>query len=174
MKLKGKSMIVVILAVCVVFGAILWASFAKENKLVTVAMFALEACNGCTQTKQEMEKIKAEYPQLKFTEYLIDSQSEMANRYGIKTHPTLLFLNQENLEIGRIEKRTDYAVIKAKITALLSNPPAPIKFSESKQADPGSVLYTFYLVNSESGAYQAVKQYKLQRRCHRGLWFSLI
>ena len=163
MKLKGKSMIAVVLSVCAIFGAIVWANFAKENKLSSVAMFALEACNGCTQTKQEMEQIKAEYPQLKFAEYMIDSQSDMVNRYGVKTHPTLLFLNQENLEIGRIEKRTDYAAIKTKITALLSNPPAPMKLSDSKQAEPGSVLYTFYLVNSESGAYQAVKQFVPQK-----------
>lgn len=163
MKLKGKSVIAAVLTICAVFGAIVWANFAKENKLSTVAMFALEACNGCTQTKQEMEQIKAEYPQLKFAEYLIDSQSDMVNHYGIKKHPTLLFLNQENLEIGRIEKRTDYTAIKAKITSLLSNPPAPLKLSDGKQAEPGSVLYTFYLVNSESGAYQAVKQFVPQK-----------
>ena len=163
MKIKKKMMIAVGLMICAIFGAAVWANFVKANKLSTVAVFALDACNGCTQTKQEIEQIKAEYPQLKFTEYMIDAQSDMVNRYGVKTHPTLLFLNQENLEIGRIEKRTDYATIKAKITTLLSNPPAPLKLSDSKQTAPGSVLHTFYLVDAESGAYQAVKQFAPQK-----------
>ncbi len=163
MKGKGKWLIAVVLAVVGIFGAIVWAGVAKENKLSSVALFGLEACNGCTQTKQELEKIKAEYPQLKYMEYPIDTQSEMANRYEVKTHPTLLFLNQENLEIGRIEKRTDYATIKAKITSLLTQAPTPRALSNAKTAQPGSVLYTFYLVNAGSGDYQAVKQYAPQK-----------
>ena len=77
---------------------------AAENRLTTVAVFSLEACNGCTQTKLELEKIKTEYPNLKYVEYKIDEQSEQANRYAVKVHPTVLFLNQDQLEIGRIEE----------------------------------------------------------------------
>jgi hypothetical protein len=163
LKGKGKWLIAAVLAVVGIFGAIVWAGVAKENKLSSVALFALEACNGCTQTKQELDRIKKEYPQLKYLEYPIDTQSDVANRYGVKTHPSLLFLNQDGLEIGRIEKRTDYATIKAKITGLFAKAPAPLALPDAKQSQPGSVLYTFYLVSTDSGEYQAVKQFVPQK-----------
>lgn len=163
LKDRVKWLTVAVLVMVSIFGAMVWAGGAKENKLSSVALFALEACNGCTQTKQELEKIKAEYPQLKYMEYPIDTQSDMANRYGVKTHPSLLFLNQDGLEIGRIEKRTDYAAIKAKITSLFAKAPAPLALSDPKQGQPSSVLYTYYLVNAVSGDYQAVKQFAPQK-----------
>ena len=137
---------------------------AAENRLTTVAVFSLEACNGCTQTKQELEKIKTEYPNLKFVEYKIDEQSDQANRYAVKVHPTVLFLNQDQLEIGRIEKRTDYATIKGKITELMQKPPKPLALVDgSKATAPGSVIHTFYLLDKNSGEYQALKQFVAQK-----------
>lgn len=157
-------MVAIVSVVIAVFAAIVWANIGKENKLTTVAVFSLEACNGCTQTKLELEKIKTEYPNLKFVEYKIDEQSEQANRYAVKVHPTVLFLNQDQLEIGRIEKRTDYEALKGKITELMQKPPKPVATVEgSKVAVPGSVIHTFYLLDKSSGEYQAVKQLVAQK-----------
>lgn len=129
-----------------------------------VAVFSLEACNGCTQTKQELEKIMTEYPNLKYVEYKIDEQSEQANRYGVKVHPTVLFLNQDQLEIGRIEKRTDYTTLKGKTAELMQKPPKPLALVDgSKVTTPGSVIHTFYLLDKNSGEYQAIKQFVEQK-----------
>ena len=108
----------------------------------------MEACNGFTQTKQELEKIKVEYPNLKFVEYKISEQSEQVNRYAVKVHPTILFLNQDQLEIGRIEKRTDYATLKEKIAELMQKPPKPLALVDGRKVTvPGSVIQTFYLMD---------------------------
>ncbi len=125
-----------------------------------IAAFTLEGCGSCSKTLNELNRLEAEFTQYGYDRYSILEDSDIVNRYAVVKHPTVLFLNEQGHELGRLEQEADAAAIKHKLAELAAAPAAPIASDAVQQAEAPdrSQASTVYLMDA-AGGYVPVTQY---------------
>jgi hypothetical protein len=136
------------------------AQIAGSQEVSRIAAFTLDGCGSCSKALNELERLEADYAQYSYDRYSIIEDSDVVNRYAIVKHPTVLFLNEQGRELGRLEQEVDAAAIKQKLADLTAVPAAPIAASAYQQAEAPvrSQLTAIYLMDA-SGSYLPVTQY---------------
>jgi hypothetical protein len=131
-----------------------------SREVTRIAAFTLEGCGSCSKTLNELNRLEAEFTQYGYDRYSILEDSDIVNRYAVVKHPTVLFLNEQGHELGRLEQEVDAAAIKHKLAALAEVPIAPVASNAIKQAEAParSQASTIYLMDA-SGGYLPVTQY---------------
>ncbi len=131
-----------------------------SREVSRIAAFTLEGCGSCSKTLNELNRLEAEFTQYGYDRYSILEDSDTVNRYAVVKHPTVLFLNEQGQELGRLEQEVDAAAIKHKLAALAAAPSAPVASDAVQQAEAPdrSQASTVYLMNA-AGGYVPVTQY---------------
>jgi len=88
-----------------------------EEKLATLYDFSAVWCGPCHDQEPIVAEIHEEYEgRLHVEEIDVDQKPEMAQKYGIKAIPTLVFLDREGNEVDRLVGLSDKAKIVGKLT----------------------------------------------------------
>lgn len=131
---------------------------AKDTELAKVMSFTVFGCSSCNVAKSELEKLEQEYPNLEFEHYSIVDDVDMANKYNVKEHPTVLFLNKEGQELSRVEKENTLEIYKTKVIDLQKGEEQPVEKQE-QTTHIGSTLISLYLMKHSDGTYVEVPQF---------------
>ena len=84
----------------------------KSDKPVLVDFFA-DWCGPCKMTAPIVEDLSNEHSEYKFCKVNVDSESDLAARYGVMSIPTLIAFKD-----GKIAKQSVGAIPKESILAL--------------------------------------------------------
>lgn len=128
----------------------------SNKRLTEIAVFGIEVCGTCSLSKDAVEELRQRYPYYKYVYYTIDKDIEVTNRYSIKFKPTILLLNKEGYELGRIEKSSDFNEYHDMILKIKKSHPTPIK-SYNKPTKLGSSIVSIYLFEKSSNKYIEIK-----------------
>lgn len=60
--------------------------------------FYADWCGPCKMMKPIMEQVEKEHPEVEFEAINIDEQSELAEKYGVMSIPTLVVLDGEEVK----------------------------------------------------------------------------
>ena len=58
--------------------------------------FYADWCGPCQMLKPILEEVEKEHPEVEFVKINIDEQQEIAEKYGVMSIPTLVFLNDDD------------------------------------------------------------------------------
>ncbi|MBD5399947.1 MAG: thioredoxin [Treponema sp.] len=86
----------------------------KSEKPVLVDFFA-DWCGPCKMTAPVVEELSNEHPEYKFCKVNVDSESELASRYGVMSIPTLIVFKDgkaASQSVGAISKEAMLALFK--------------------------------------------------------------
>jgi thioredoxin len=95
-----------------------------NNKSPALLDFYADWCGPCKAMNPTIEALKAKYGEaLEVKKINVDEQSDVAQMYGVRSIPTLVFLNSDGVEVARgvgarpqalIEKTIDEIIEKEK------------------------------------------------------------
>ena len=71
----------------------------KETPIVVVDFYS-NSCGPCKQLAPRIKELAEELPDVKFMKVNVSTNSALANKYGIKSIPQLLFFKAGNLQTG--------------------------------------------------------------------------
>lgn len=95
-------------------GANFETEVLKSEKPVLVDFFA-DWCGPCKMTAPVVEELSNEHPEYKFCKVNVDSESELASRYGVMSIPTLIVFKDgkaASQSVGAISKEAMLALFK--------------------------------------------------------------
>jgi len=72
----------------------------KTKQMVTVKKFSAVWCGPCRALTPVMNEIKGNYSNVKFEEYDIDEYSEVTEKYGVRSVPTVI-IERDGVELQR-------------------------------------------------------------------------
>ena len=72
----------------------------KTKQMVTVKKFSAQWCGPCRALTPVMNEIKGNYSNVKFEEYDIDEYSEVTEKYGVRSVPTVI-IERDGVELQR-------------------------------------------------------------------------
>lgn len=126
--------------------------------LHTIASFTLKGCGSCNDALDSLESIKSEYPDYDYASYDILENTDLVEKYAVEKHPTVLFLNEEGEELGRVEQNYAVQDYQDKIEELRTKEVEPVVAYEAK-ADPGSTNTSLFYPDRESAEYVEITQF---------------
>ncbi|MEX3618068.1 PCYCGC motif-containing (lipo)protein [Paenibacillus glucanolyticus] len=136
-----------------------WA--AGDTQVKSIAVFALKGCGSCSKALEAMEQLEAETPAYRFQYFSISEDTEAVNRYGIIEHPTILFLNAQDEEVGRLTADISNERIMRELETLAEDPelvsPAQSTIISAVPSTMPSV--TLHAYDPHSGLFTPVSQY---------------
>ncbi len=71
----------------------------KEAPIVVVDFYS-DSCGPCKQLAPRIKELAKELPDVKFMKVNVSTNNALANKYGIKSIPQLLFFKDGNLQKG--------------------------------------------------------------------------
>lgn len=75
---------------------------ANGKNLPTVIDFYATWCGPCNAIRPVFEDLEKEYSSsVRFVSVNVDHEQELANKYGVESIPTFVFLDSEGHEVGR-------------------------------------------------------------------------
>ncbi len=63
--------------------------------------FEASWCGPCKMMNPIIEELKQEYPNVEFESLSVEEESELVQKYGVKTVPTFIML-KENKQVGQL------------------------------------------------------------------------
>ncbi|MFV8829902.1 PCYCGC motif-containing (lipo)protein [Alkalihalobacterium sp. APHAB7] len=130
----------------------------SKTELIQIASFALEGCTGCDNVKEILSELEEEFTDLNFIEYNVIHDVDVVNDYGVKEHPTVLFLNSNGEELKRLEKEPDLNPYREAIEYLKTNEVDPI-IPQSNTNQENSVLISIFAVDDADGKYVEIPRF---------------
>ncbi|MDL1164283.1 hypothetical protein P0100_25195, partial [Yersinia pestis] len=98
-----------------------------DTQVSSIAIFALKGCGGCSKALGVMEQMEAASQAYRYQYFSISEDTEAVNRYGITEHPTILFLNAQDEELGRLTEDISSDKILRELEDLAANGARPPK-----------------------------------------------
>ncbi|MDE5415103.1 PCYCGC motif-containing (lipo)protein [Alkalihalobacterium chitinilyticum] len=133
-------------------------SKVDRTELVQIASFGLEGCTSCDNAKEILSQLEEEFADLNFIQYNVINDVDVVNDYGVKEHPTVLFLNSNGEELKRLEKETDLDPYRKAIEFLQTNEVEPI-LPQSNSNQENSILISIFAVDKEDGKYLEIPRF---------------
>lgn len=114
-----------------------------EQSVTRIALFTVKACPIGRNMGHVCQEIAARYPDIQIGTYYVEDDIDETNRYRIKRHPTVLFLDQHGKELYRAEGFTDTDEVARIIEQIrLQKLPSTADYDENA---PVVEKYTIYL-----------------------------
>lgn len=96
-------------------------SLKSAKGLPVVVDFYADWCGPCQQFKPIFHEAEGKYAgKIDFKSVDVDAQADLADKYGIRSIPTLIFFDKEGREVYREIGYIDAPVFTADLTALLA------------------------------------------------------
>lgn len=93
----------------------------SEKGLPVVVDFYADWCGPCQQFKPIFHDAESKYAgKVDFKTVDVDAQGELADRYGIRSIPTVIFFDKEGREVYRETGFVDAPLFDAELTTLLA------------------------------------------------------
>lgn len=83
-----------------------------------IVLFTLSACPVGRSMGTVLREVTALFPELNFETVYVEIQVEEANRYRIKTNPTTLFVDENGIELYRLEGFHETNILKDTLEAI--------------------------------------------------------
>lgn len=132
---------------------------ASDRQVNSIAVFALKGCGSCSKALDVMEQMEATTPAYRYQYFNISEDTEAVNRYGILEHPTILFLNAQDEELGRLTADISSDIIMRELENLAAGRASPAKstiLSAVPSTMPSVILHAY---DPHSGLFTPVSQY---------------
>lgn len=131
---------------------------AEPATVTRVAAFTLQGCGGCNEALNELKRFEIAHPEFTYDYFNITKDVKTVNRYAVTEHPTVLFLNIDGHELGRLEKHITSEGVEKKLGQLQATPTSPIVHGQTTVL-AGSVPVSIYLADKQRLNYVKVTQY---------------
>ncbi|ETT59999.1 hypothetical protein C172_24233 [Paenibacillus sp. FSL H8-457] len=130
-----------------------------DTQVSSIAIFALKGCGGCSKALGVMEQMEATSRDYRYQYFSISEDTEAVNRYGITEHPTILFLNAQEEELGRLTEDISSDRILRELEDIAANGARPPE-GATLSAIPGTMpSVTLHAYDPHSGLFTPVSQY---------------
>ena len=107
-----------------------------------IILFTLSACPMGRSMGTVLREVAALLPELKFETVFVEIQTEEANHYRIKTNPTTLFVDENGLELYRLEGFHETNIVTDTIEKINQNKiELTPELAENKETVEKYVLY---------------------------------
>jgi hypothetical protein len=130
-----------------------------DTQVGSIAIFALKGCGGCSKAMGVMEQMEAASPAYRYQYFSISEDTEAVNRYGITEHPTILFLNAQEEELGRLTEDITSDSILRELDDLAANGARPPKGTILSAIPSTMPSVTLHAYDPHSGLFTPVSQY---------------
>lgn len=130
-----------------------------DTQVSSIAIFALKGCGGCSKAMGVMEQMEAASPAYRYQYFSISEDTEAVNRYGITEHPTILFLNAQEEELGRLTEDITSDSILRELDDLAANGARPPKGTILSAIPSTMPSVTLHAYDPHSGLFTPVSQY---------------
>lgn len=130
-----------------------------DTQVSSIAIFALKGCGGCSKALGVMEQMEAASPAYRYQYFSISEDTEAVNRYGITEHPTILFLNAQDEELGRLTEDISSDRILRELEDLAANGARPPKGTILSAIPSTMPSVTLHAYDPHSGLFTPVSQY---------------
>lgn len=130
-----------------------------DTQVSSIAIFALKGCGGCSKALGVMEQMETASPAYRYQYFSISEDTEAVNRYGITEHPTILFLNAQDEELGRLTEDISSDKILRELEDLAANGARPPKGTILSAIPSTMPSVTLHAYDPHSGLFTPVSQY---------------
>ncbi|PJN51481.1 hypothetical protein PAEVO_45730 [Paenibacillus sp. GM2FR] len=130
-----------------------------DTQVSSIAIFALKGCGGCSKALGVMEQMEAASQAYRYQYFSISEDTEAVNRYGITEHPTILFLNAQDEELGRLTEDISSDKILRELEDLAANGARPPKGTILSAIPSTMPSVTLHAYDPHSGLFTPVSQY---------------
>lgn len=130
-----------------------------DTQVSSITIFALKGCGGCSKAMGVMEQMEAASPAYRYQYFSISEDTEAVNRYGIAEHPTILFLNAQEEELGRLTEDISSDRILRELEDLGANGARPPKGTILSAIPSTMPSVTLHAYDPHSGLFTPVSQY---------------
>ncbi|WP_216829740.1 PCYCGC motif-containing (lipo)protein [Alkalihalobacterium elongatum] len=157
----GVALLIIILIGCSTNDestAVSTDSKVAETELIEIASFVLEGCTGCDNAKDVLVELQEEFTDLNFIEYNVVNDVDVVNYFGVKEHPTVLFLNSNGEELMRLEKESDINYYREAVDYLKTNEVDPI-VPQNNSNQESSLLISIFAVDEADGSYLEIPRF---------------